>query len=481
MSNFDKRSLGLHSIAITNQKGGVGKTTTSVSLGAALARAGQRVCLIDLDPQANLTMHLGLEPGQAKPGVYELLGGSASLDECVRAVRDNIDLIPAEIGLAGAEVELVGVVGREILLRDALDPARDRYDVLLIDCPPSLGLLTINALSAMEEVLIALQPHFLAMQGLGKLLETVSLVQRRINANLRVSGVVLCMYDSRTALCSEVAEEVKRFFGSEHPLKSLWETAHIFSRYIRRNIRLAEAPGHGKTIFEYAPSSHGAEDYEGLAQELLALWSGTLAEHYAAIAGAQSQSDEVQVVGQDEGTTIPVEAPGPELESERIEPSEPIPAGPGVYGNGEVGEVATDAQTVEAENGWTGIEEAADHVESPDPMVADERPGGVEDSEPITGEQSAQGQERIWCAIRRVQIGIGVIVRVLAGDFCSKSYTQAERAQRLAGIGYAYPFPGLFWADLARFRDGWAGAQDISAFQEDVDTGWTCGLLWGAG
>ena len=168
------------------------------------------------------------------------------------------------------------LVGREKLLRDALFPAQDRYDVLLVDCPPSLGLLTINALSAVEEVFIALQPHFLAMQGLGKLLETVSLVQRRINEQLRITGVVLCMYDSRTALCSEVAAEVGRFFQSDHPLQNLWEGARIFRRHVRRNITLAEAPGHGQTIFEYAPGSHGAEDYRALAEELMAWWAGTL-------------------------------------------------------------------------------------------------------------------------------------------------------------------------------------------------------------
>ena len=262
----------MRSIAITNQKGGVGKTTSTVNLGAALAKAGQRVCLIDLDPQANLTMHLGLEPGKAKPSVYELLGGSVSLQECLRTVRPNMDMVSAEIDLAGAEVELVGVVGREILLRDALYPAKELFDVLLIDCPPSLGLLTINALSAVQEVFIALQPHFLALQGLGKLIETVNLVQRRINADLAITGVLLCLYDSRTALCDEVAKEVTRFFKSEHPLKSLWQGSRIFETYIRRNIRLAEAPGHGQTIFEYSPTCHGAEDYEALANELLIWW-----------------------------------------------------------------------------------------------------------------------------------------------------------------------------------------------------------------
>lgn len=326
----------MHSIAITNQKGGVGKTTTGVNLGAALSQAGQRVCLVDLDPQAHLTMHLGLEPGEVKPSVYELLGGSVSLEECVRTVRPNMDLVPAEIDLAGAEVELVGVVGREILLRDALDPARDRYDVLLIDCPPSLGLLTINALSAVEEVFIALQPHFLALQGLGKLLETVSLVQRRINARLGVSGVVLCIYDSRTALCGEVTAEVGRFFKSEHPLKSLWQGAHIFKTYIRRNIRLAEAPGHGKTIFEYSASSHGAQDYKALAEELLAFWRGATTEEQPSEekreAKVAAKADEAEVVAVEaelnpaqEGVELPIE-------SESTPATEAVnPTGPGEH------------------------------------------------------------------------------------------------------------------------------------------------------
>ena len=317
----------MHSIAITNQKGGVGKTTTAANLGAALSLAGQRVCMLDLDPQAHLTMHLGLEPGRAKPGVYELLGGSASLEECVQTVRPNVDLVPAEINLAGAEVELVGVVGREILLRDALDPARDRYDVVLIDCPPSLGLLTINALSAVEEVFIALQPHFLAMQGLGKLLETVSLVQRRINSQLGVSGVVLCMYESRTALCGEVAREVKRFFKSEHPLKSLWQGAHIFNTYIRRNIRLAEAPGHGKTIFEYAPDSHGAQDYNALAEELLGCWRGELIEEQPLAQKPEAIADGAAEEANPAGTTVPVEADTATAQTpEPIVPYEPSEA-----------------------------------------------------------------------------------------------------------------------------------------------------------
>ncbi len=336
--------------------------------------------MVDLDPQAHLTMHLGLEPGKTKPGVYELLGGSASLEECLRTVRPNMDLVPAEIDLAGAEVELVGVVGREILLRDALDPARGRYDVLLIDCPPSLGLLTINALSAVEEVFIALQPHFLAMQGLGKLLETVSLVQRRINARLGISGVMLCMYDSRTALCGEVAAEVERFFKSKHPLKSLWQGAHIFKTYIRRNIRLAEAPGHGKTIFEYAHSSHGSQDYQALAEELLAFWRGEITEEQPLEEEPEALTDGAAGADDPAKTIVPVEAGTSTVETaEPIEPDE--------------------AQVVAAEAEFTPAQEGAElSIESEstpatevvNPIGPSESLGPFENCESTTDENSTQ-------------------------------------------------------------------------------------------
>jgi len=252
------------------------------------------------------------------------------------------------------------------LLRDALDPARDRYDVLLIDCPPSLGLLTINALSAVEEVFIALQPHFLALQGLGKLLETVSLVQRRINARLGVSGVVLCLYDSRTALCGEVTKEVARFFKSDHPLKSLWQGAHIFKAYIRRNIRLAEAPGHGKTIFEYSQSSHGAQDYKALAEELLAFWRGATTE----------------------------EQPSEEQPQARV-PTEP---GQAELVTVEAGEA--EVVTVEAESNspQEGVElpvksESTPATEALNPTEPGERPGPFENHESTTDEDSIQHAE----------------------------------------------------------------------------------------
>ena len=376
----------MHSIAITNQKGGVGKTTTAVNLGAALARAGQRVCLIDLDPQSHLTMHLGIEPGQTKPSVYELLGGSVSLQECLRKVRPNMDIVPAEIDLAGAEVELVGVVGREILLRDAIYPASENFDVLLIDCPPSLGLLTINALSAVHEVFIALQPHFLALQGLGKLLETVSLVQRRINADLSISGVLMCLYDSRTALCGEVAQEVTRFFKSDHPLKSLWQDSRIFRTHIRRNIRLAEAPGHGKTIFEYSPSCHGAQDYQALAEELLAWWGGHLVDEQAVEAQEQVSDGET---GETSGELEQIKV------STIVVPEEPSPSGPSEPAETPVVSITTEAEVVEICEG----------VPSPSALESEptlkreetfqnspvEGQGNVENPEIRTDEPSVQG------------------------------------------------------------------------------------------
>ena len=379
----------MRSIAITNQKGGVGKTTSTVNLGAALARAGQRVCLIDLDPQANLTMHLGLEPGKAKPSVYELLGGSASLQECLRTVRPNMDIVPAEIDLAGAEVELVGVVGREILLRDALYPAKELFDVLLIDCPPSLGLLTINALSAVNEVFIALQPHFLALQGLGKLLETVNLVQRRINSDLSITGVLLCLYDSRTALCDEVAREVARFFKSEHPLQSLWQGSRIFGTPIRRNIRLAEAPGHGQTIFEYSPSCHGAEDYEALAQELLIWWGLRSAEEEPS--AEVSQASDVQA-----GEAV---NPDQTQETDAIVPSENVEplatAAPITLPEPSVSEATTSVQA-EAANLTEDTPEAfpAANSSTQDIEQAEHIPPSehhFQDPETYTNDQSAQG------------------------------------------------------------------------------------------
>ena len=264
-------------IACINQKGGVGKTTTAVNLGAALARAGNRVLLIDLDPQAHLSLHLGQDPAAGKPGTYELLTGSGatSIAKVRNKVASNLWVVPSSIDLAAAEVELVSVVGREVILRDLLDHhvggpngRMPQYDYVLMDCPPSLGVLTLNGLCAAKEVFIPLQPHYLALQGLGKLLQTVSLVNRRINAELRVSGVVVCMNDAGTKLANEVIEDVRSFLESARNTPAPWAEAKLFTTMIRRNIKLAEAPSYGKSIFDYAADSNGAKDYEQLAREV---------------------------------------------------------------------------------------------------------------------------------------------------------------------------------------------------------------------
>ncbi|MCG8586148.1 MAG: AAA family ATPase [Pirellulales bacterium] len=259
----------MRSIAIINQKGGVGKTTTAVHLAAALAEMGQRVALVDLDPQAHATLHLGQSPIEADASTYDVLASDATLDAVLQPVRENLDLAASHIDLAAAEVELAGVVGRELILRDQLAALPDKYDVLLIDCPPSLGILTINALAAVDEVFLPLQPHFLALHGLSKLLQTIELVSHRLNDRLRLTGVVLCLYDTGTRLAAEVSSDVEQFFAGAVEHNRAWSDVRIFAARIRRNIRLAEAPSFGQTVFEYAPSSNGAEDYRALASEVV--------------------------------------------------------------------------------------------------------------------------------------------------------------------------------------------------------------------
>lgn len=260
----------MRTIAIINQKGGVGKTTTAVNLSAALAESGYRVCLIDLDPQAHASLHLGIDLEDDDPSIYDVLTGDATLSEVRHRISDELWLVPSHIDLAAAEMELAGEVGREMIFRDNLAADDEDFDYVIVDCPPSLGVLTVNALTAVREVLLPLQPHFLALHGLSKLLQTVEIVEQRLNPTLRLSGVALCMYDSGTRLAAEVSADVDEFFAARTSVSEAWAGASAFTTRIRRNIRLAEAPSFGQSIFEYAGQSNGALDYRSLADEVIA-------------------------------------------------------------------------------------------------------------------------------------------------------------------------------------------------------------------
>jgi chromosome partitioning protein len=250
--------MGGRIVTFVNQKGGVGKTTTAVSLAAALGRRGQRVLLVDLDPQANATSALGVD-GSDRAGVYDALLDEMAMENCVVTVPDEqVSLVPANRELSGAEVELVPVMARERRLSTALTPLRSSYDWILIDCPPSLGLLTINALTASDNVVIPVQCEYMALEGLSRLVETLELVRRNLNPNLTVLGVALTMFDGRTRLAQQVVEEVRSHFSQ------------TFTTIIPRSVRLSEAPSHGLSIFQYEPGGRAATAYDALAAELLA-------------------------------------------------------------------------------------------------------------------------------------------------------------------------------------------------------------------
>lgn len=266
----------MRSIAIINQKGGVGKTTTAVNLSAALADAGHRVCLMDLDPQSHASLHLGISLEDEQLSMYHVLTGDSTLADVRQQVDDRLWVVPGHLDLAAAEMELAGEVGREIILRDKLNEdcaqlaaSNEEFDFIILDCPPSLGVLTLNALTAVHEVFLPLQPHFLALHGLSKLLRTIEVVAKRLNKNLRLTGIVFCMFESGTRLAAEVTNDVEQFFAAEQNGSSVWANVTSFQTRIRRNIRLAEAPSFGQSIFQYSNSSNGADDYHQLADEVL--------------------------------------------------------------------------------------------------------------------------------------------------------------------------------------------------------------------
>ncbi len=245
-------------IAVANQKGGVGKTTTSTNLSACLAELNKRVLLIDIDPQGNATSGVGVDKNQLDNTVYEMIIGECEMEDCLlENVIDNLDLLPSNVNLAGAEIDLIGVEAREFILKKQIDEIKDNYDFIIIDCPPSLNMLTVNAMTTADSVLVPIQCEYYALEGLSQLIHTINLVKERLNPNLEIEGVVFTMYDARTNLSLQVVENVKSNLRQ-----------NVYKTIIPRNIRLAEAPSHGLPINLYDSKSAGAESYRLLAEEV---------------------------------------------------------------------------------------------------------------------------------------------------------------------------------------------------------------------
>lgn len=246
-------------IAIANQKGGVGKTTTSINLSACIAAKGKKVLVIDIDPQGNTTSGYGIEKNELENTIYELILGDCSIEDCIlKEVLPNISILPSNVNLAAAEIELIGVEKKEYILKNEVDWVKDRYDFIIIDCPPSLSLLTVNAMTTADSVLVPIQCEYYALEGLSQLIHTVNLVKERLNPELDMDGVVFTMYDSRTNLSAQVVDNVKSHLSQK-----------VYQTLIPRNIRLAEAPSYGQPINLYDPKSAGAESYMSLAEEVI--------------------------------------------------------------------------------------------------------------------------------------------------------------------------------------------------------------------
>ena len=246
-------------IAVANQKGGVGKTTTTINLSACLAEQGQKVLVIDVDPQGNTTSGLGIDKNNTENTVYELMLGEASIDDCIyKSVMDDLDVIPSNVNLAGAEIDLIDIDDREYILKKIVNSLKEKYDFILLDCPPSLSMLTVNAMTAANTVLVPIQCEYYALEGLSQLIRTINLVKQKLNPELEIEGVVFTMYDARTNLSLQVVENVKA---------NLKQT--VYKTIIPRNIRLAEAPSHGLPINLYDSKSAGAESYRLLAEEVI--------------------------------------------------------------------------------------------------------------------------------------------------------------------------------------------------------------------
>lgn len=246
-------------IAVANQKGGVGKTTTAINLSACLAEIGQKVLVIDMDPQGNTTSGYGIDKNQLSNTIYEMIIGECELEEClIKDIIENLSLLPSTVNLSGAEIELIGVDRREYILKDKVEQERDNYNFIIIDCPPSLSMLTVNAMTTADTVIVPIQCEYYALEGLSQLIHTINLVKQRLNPELEIEGVVFTMYDARTNLSLQVVENVKNNLNQS-----------IYKTIIPRNIRLAEAPSHGMPINLYDAKSTGAEAYRLLAQEVL--------------------------------------------------------------------------------------------------------------------------------------------------------------------------------------------------------------------